>query len=142
MTAIDTDQDKETKRDSLLNEFKISHKQLSKILIPLAGLVGLFTAIVTILLLMIKHLGNKLPASVKTVLLKLKNKLMFNSILRYILQQFYKLSISTSLNLRLIIAAQVSAVSLLCSIPASFFLIAFTVFAYYFLRNNRDNLAK
>ena len=82
MTAIDADQGKETKRDSLLNEFKISHKQLSKILIPLAGLVGLFTAIVTILLLMIKYLGHKFPGSVKTALLKLKNKLMFNSILR------------------------------------------------------------
>ena len=73
-------------------------------------------------------------------MLSLKAKLMFNSILRYTLQSFFRISLSTFMNLRLIFLTTISLTGLLFAIPSVAALIGFTTFTYLFMQKNQDKL--
>ena len=127
--------------DSLLEDFKINYKEISQVLMPLVMIAGSFSVVLTILTCCIKKFSTKLPKTVHKVLVGIKNKLMFNSILRYILQQFYKLSLATTLNIKFALASASTFYSLFFSLPAALMLIGFTIFSYKFLERNKDKLA-
>ena len=142
LSSSQEDSGKGLKMDSLLGDFKINYREISQVLMPLVMIAGAFSIVLTILTCCIKKFSRNLPKTVHKVLIGIKNKLMFNSILRYILQQFYKLSLATTLNIKFVLASASTVYSLFLSIPAALMLIGFTIFSYKFLERNKDKLSE
>ena len=65
---------------------------------------------------------------------------MFNSILRYFLTQFFKISLATCFNIRLVFLASISTLSLMLALPTVLILIGFTIFSYVFMQKNQYRL--
>ena len=65
---------------------------------------------------------------------------MYNSILRYMLQSFFRISLGTFMNMRLVILSAVAPTALLFSIPTALVLISFTSFTYIFMQRNKKKL--
>ena len=100
-------------------------------------LMGILIAIFTVIT---KQLRSKISPNALKLVLLLKAKLMYNSILRYTLQSFYRISLATFMNLKLIFTASVSLSALFFSIPITISLIGFTFFTYAFMQKNKDKL--
>ena len=97
--------------------------------------------IIVLVYVVFKISRGRLPKSLTKIFGSLKDKLMFNSVLRYLLQQFLKLSTTVMLNFYNVIMATVSTWSLLLSVPSLLLLCGFTAFNYFFIQNHLADLS-
>ena len=101
----------------------------------LVALIGLAVCI-SILILLSRRCSHKISSKIMKLMNTIKEKLMFNSILRYFLTQFFKITLATSFNIRLIVLAVISPLNLMLAIPTLLMLLSFTIFTYVFMQKN------
>ena len=127
-------------RDILLERFNIYQRDLS----PMISSMGLIFLVLSVSIAaftaILKHMHERLSSKVLTLLLELKAKLMYNSILRYMLQSFFRISLGTFMNIRLVFLSAVAPTALLFSIPTTLALASFTCFTYVFIQKNKTKL--
>ena len=109
---------------------------LAAIVIALAG-IGL---LIGLILLVSKYYLSRMHKHLISLLKLLKARLMYNSILRYILQKFFRLSLTAFFNLRLIFIGAVSSMYLFATLPIIVALIAISVYSLVFMQRNKNNL--
>ena len=100
---------------------------------PLAIFISIAGILIVVVYVLFRMVQRRLPKAITKLIGGLKDKLMFNSVLRYILQQFLKISTSVMLNLHNVIMATVSIWALLLSVPSLLCLCGFTAFTYIFI---------
>ena len=109
-------------------------------------IIAIVVLIVLIMLLLcLMHTSwRRLSPKIRSILLKIKAKLMYNSVLRVVLQSYYGFLLSSLFAFKYTvigddygsIQSKISAVVILIA------LIGFNVFAFFFMRKNRDRLSQ
>ena len=133
-------QGNQSKMDSLLARFNISQRNLIENLVSILAISLALTIFICLLVVVTKFFSHRFSPKILLLVKTIKSKLMFNSILRYTLQQFFRLTLATFFNIRLAILASISALSLLLAVPTLLALISFTIFSNIFMKRNEHRL--
>ena len=94
--------------------------------LAIGGLIALIMAIT-------RYCWHRFHPKLQKFIIVIKAKLMYNSVIRYILQSFFSVSLGAMLNLRFTIFLEPNALNLITSLLVIALLIAFTIFSYTFM---------
>ena len=136
--VVETTEDSQSLRytDTVLQRFKINQHDMINGLSSVATMFLAIGALITLIILMIRFCWQRIHIKVQKIVLAVKAKLMYNSIIRYILQSFFFVALSAMLNLRYAIVVEGNALNVIASMLVLILLIAFTVYSYTFMKRN------